>query len=471
MKKKTLLRLLTVLCVLLAAEFAFIGYMTFRENQEVPEPSTEPVLEADPTDNSTEPSTEPSQDPTEDSTEPSTEPKPQTRFLLTFTGDSTLGSAPSDFAKSHHFIQTVGTDYAFPYRNLYEYFANDDLTLVNLESVLADEGALAVKLFNFRAPTEFVQVLTSSSVEAVTLANNHTLDFGEDGYTTTKETLTSAGVAYVEQDRSTIYTTEGGLVVGLYAAAFLRDDDAMETEIAALKSQGAQLIIAAMHWGNEGSYRAAESQKEWAHDLIDAGVDIVWGNHPHTLQPIEEYGDGIIFYSLANCSFGGNIWPKDLDTAILQQEVILNPDGTVSLGELTRIPCRISSLENGQNNFQPTPYEEGSPEYDRVLSKLDGSFKGPDLVVDYSHLEPTKPTDPATPPEGGDTGGDTGGNTGGDSGGDTGGDTGGNTGGDTGGDSGGGSGDSGGGEAPPPEPPVTPDPPANPDPPPAPPAE
>ena len=160
----------------------------------------------------------------------------------------------------------------------------------------------------------------------------------------------------------------------------------MLNEIKHLRDQGAQLIVAAMHWGNEGQYRPTEIQKNWAHTLIDAGVDIVWGNHSHVLQPIEEYNGGIIYYSLGNCTFGGNTWPRDPDTAVLQQEVILGSDGSIKLGKLTIIPCRVSSVDSGLNNFQPTPYEEGSAGYDRVISKLEGTWKGADLIVDYSNM-------------------------------------------------------------------------------------
>ena len=119
-----------------------------------------------------------------------------------------------------------------------------------------------------------------------------------------------------------------------------------------------------------------------AHDAIDSGVDIVYGHHPHVLQRIEEYNDGIIYYSLGNFCFGGNQQPPDLDTAILQQQVIRHPDGAVELGELTIIPASISSIPV-KNNYQPTPYEEGSEEYQRVLDKLSGGYEGVQLNVSY----------------------------------------------------------------------------------------
>ena len=101
------------------------------------------------------------------------------------------------------------------------------------------------------------------------------------------------------------------------------------------------------------------------------------------LQNIEHYGDSVIFYSLGNFSFGGHMYPRDRDSALVQQEIIRRPDGTVELGELTVIPVCISSIPD-RNNYQPTPYEEGSEEYNRVFEKLQGLWKGRDLPVDYN---------------------------------------------------------------------------------------
>jgi poly-gamma-glutamate synthesis protein (capsule biosynthesis protein) len=334
-----------------------------------------------------------------------TEPQ-EIRYILTMAGDCTLAADPGNYASPHGFIETIGEDYGYPFRNVLEYFENDDFTLINLESVLADSGAAASKLFTFRGPLEYTQIMTSSSVEAVTLANNHTMDYGQAGYDSTTQALAGAGIQFVEEDKTALYTTETGLVIGLYADAFTFSEDAIRKNVADLRDQGAEIVICAFHWGTEGSYRPTEQQKTMAHAAIDAGADIVYGHHPHVLQPIEEYKDGYIFYSLGNFSFGGNNFPRDLDSAIVQVQLTRDEEGGVILEGMTLIPVSISSMEV-QNNFQPTPYEVGSEEYNRVLSKLDGTFDGPDLNVNYDHLKPTEPpatsepadpTDPAEPP-------------------------------------------------------------------------
>ena len=391
MKNRTVKILLMIVAVILAVDLGLVALIHFGGKQDILQaPPTVPTMPSVQTDPATEPETAPpatetSEEPTtEPTTVPTTEPPEPEHFLLTFAGDCTLGSDPQHYGVMYSLIHTVGEDYDYPFRNVAEYFRNDDFTIVNLEGVLTEStsGRDSSALFTFRGPTAYTQILTGSSVEAVTLANNHTMDYGKQGYASTTDALTAAEVTYVEKNATALYTTESGLTVGLYAAAFNIDLAGMKQAVSNLRSQGAEIVIAAVHWGNEGQYRPTPQQKQNAYAMIDAGVDIVYGSHPHVLQPIEEYGSGIIYYSMGNFCFGGNNYPRDLDSVVLQQEVIREPDGTIHLGQLTKIPCSVSSLPV-QNNFQPTPYEEGSEKYQRVLDKLSGAWTGADLVVDY----------------------------------------------------------------------------------------
>lgn len=355
-------------------------------------PVTLPVPETEDTrpsaaDEGTEPAAEETtQPPTEEVTEPPTEaptePGPET-FTLSFMGDCTIGSAPNQFNVMYSILWYIGEDYGYPFRNVIDYIKDDDLSVVNLEGTFCDPGTSSGARFTFRAPTEYVNVLTENSIEAVSFANNHTMDYRQTGYDSTLATLTEAGIPYVEKDGSMLMTTESGLTVGFYAISFALDEEDMTAELAALREQGAEVVIVSVHWGAEGSFRAAHTQTEIAHKAIDAGADIVYGHHPHVLQKIEEYNGGIIYYSLGNFIFGGHHWPQDLDSAILQQEIIRDLDGTISLGQLTIIPVSCSSLP-AQNDFCPTPYEPGSDKYERAMSKLLGTYTGPDLKVEYN---------------------------------------------------------------------------------------
>lgn len=310
---------------------------------------------------------------TGETTAPETEPQPE-RFLLTFVGDCTLGANPGNYYADTGFIKTVGEDYGYPFRNVMDYFASDDGTFLNLEGPLTDEGYPTKKAHVFRGPTAYVEILTGSSVEGVTLANNHTQDYGATGYASTVETLKQAGIPFVERDSSTIVTLDCGLTVGIYGAVYYHIDvEAMRTQLAEL-SKLADVVVFAPHWGTECTYAVTREQQEIGKAAIEAGADIVWGSHPHVLQPMETYQDGIILYSMGNFCFGGNIAAEDLDTAMIQIEILRDASGEVSLGAVQVIPCSLGSQE-GVNNFQPTPYSQDSQGYARVLAKLDGTFR------------------------------------------------------------------------------------------------
>ena len=156
------------------------------------------------------------------------------------------------------------------------------------------------------------------------------------------------------------------------------------TGIQKLKEAGADILIFAPHWGTEGSYKVTANQESFAHAAIDAGAHIVFGTHPHVLQKMEAYNGGYIFYSLGNFSFGGNTAPRDVDTAIAQ--VTVKKDGdSWAVDDYDLIPCRLSSTDS-KNDYCPRPYKEDEEGYTRALSKLDGSWTGSDLSVDYSFM-------------------------------------------------------------------------------------
>ena len=328
-----------------------------------------------------EPTEIPTQPPTEAPTTPPTEPQPE-HFVLTFVGDCTFGCNSKAANNKIAFPLTVGEDYGYPFRNVLDYFQNDDYSLINLEGVLGDQGKARYKKYVFRGSAEYTRIMTENGIEGVNLANNHSGDYGEEGYAETKRLLEEAGIDYVEHMSSRVITTESGLTIGIYAADSSLNPVDQEQILEDIRdlAQEAELVVCAFHWGVENTFKANESQQTLGRAAIDAGAHIVWGHHPHVLQPIEEYNGGVIYYSLGNFAFGGNSAPKDLDTVLLQQEVIRDVDGTIRLGELTRIPCSVGSV-SGRNNFQPTPYEPGSKFYDRVLSKLDSSYRGSNLPV------------------------------------------------------------------------------------------
>ena len=310
---------------------------------------------------------------------PTPTPEPE-YYSLHFVGDCTLASLPG-FPGGY--AEVVGDDYAYPFAETLDYFRDDDFTFANLEVALTESDVYVNKTYRFKAPAEYAKILTEGSVEFATLANNHVLDYGQQGYDDTKAAVAAEGIAYAGRDEWAVYETARGLKIGVYAVSFGTVDQ-IRAGIAAVQDAGADFVIAALHWGDEGSYRANADQITQGRAAIDAGADFVYGSHPHTLQPVEEYNGHYIYYSMGNWTFGGNTNPRDKDTLILHMTLRVDPDGSVTVAELENIPCSCSGTDNS-NNYQPVPLEPGSERYERVLSKLDGTFTGANLSIGYGY--------------------------------------------------------------------------------------
>ncbi len=291
-------------------------------------------------------------------------------ITLSFAGDCTLGT-DLDYGYSGSFMEMAdnqSTDYFFS--NVKDIFEADDLTVVNLEGPLTDGTQDADKTFAFRGEIWYTDILTEGSVEVVDVANNHSYDYGTEGYEDTLQAVSDAGIVASGYENTQIVDVNGVQVglVGMYELAegiAIKDD--MIERIESVKESGAQVVIVSFHWGTESQYYPESTQTELAYAAIDNGADLVVGHHPHVLQGIEEYNGKYIVYSLGNFCFGGNKNPSDKDTIIYQQTFTVDETGVLLDSDINIIPCSISSTSS-KNNFQPTPLE--GDEKTRVADKL-----------------------------------------------------------------------------------------------------
>lgn len=306
-----------------------------------------------------------------------TEPVQQ-RYVLTFAGDCTLGGVPENVAGGMGFLRVVGENYTYPLQNVRPWFEEDDCTFVNLEGPLTDTGYPIRDALSFWGVEAYSAILTEGSVEFASLSNDHIHDYGDIGYQNTQNVLEKAGIFSVERDKTSIITLENGLTIGVYGALLHEiKADTVKREIAALRESGVDVVIFVPHWGYENTYMPRTEDKALAYAAIDAGADIVFGTHPRVLQPVEQYHDGIILYSVGSLCVGGYLYPEDMDTALIQVTLTRDADGRIFVESWDAVPCSISSEEEW-NNFQPTPYAAGSKEYQRVMSKLEGTWKASD---------------------------------------------------------------------------------------------
>ena len=277
-------------------------------------------------------------------------------FKLTVAGDCTVGS-DTNFGYNgsiFEYFDKNDKDYSYFFSGVKKVFEDDDITLVNLEGTFTDSDIRREKAFNFKASPNFVNVLTKGSIEVVNIANNHSHDYEEQGYNDTKNTLEAANVDYCGNSKYLIKEVNG-IRVGFFGFLDIYGQRYADVKSAInyLKKENCDLIIASMHWGIEKDYIQSAEQVKMGHYLIDNGVDLVVGTHPHVIQGIEKYNNKYIIYSLANFMFGGNKNPADKDTFIFQQTFTFKNDALESDDNIRIIPASISSTRK-TNDYKPT---------------------------------------------------------------------------------------------------------------------
>lgn len=282
----------------------------------------------------------------------------ETTITISAAGDCTLGTDEGfNYKRSFKGKYDAVQDPAYFFQNVQPVFAQDDLTIVNMEGTLTEKTTREPKQFAFKGDAEYAKILTAGAVEAANLANNHSFDYGKKSYEDTITALEAEGISSFGYERTAVMDIKGVKVglAGVYELAEHIDckQDLLDN-IASLREQGAQIIIVSFHWGQEKENVPSDVQVELAHAAVDNGADLVLGHHPHVLQGIEEYKGKNIVYSLGNFCFGGNSAPSDMDTMIFQQTFTVK-DGKLQEDNVTNIlPCKISSAyEEGYNNYQP----------------------------------------------------------------------------------------------------------------------
>lgn len=293
-------------------------------------------------------------------------------LTLSVVGDCTLGTDETfDYDTSlNAYYENYGADYFL--QNVRSIFSADDLTIANFEGTLTDSDEREDKTFAFKAPASYASILSGSSVEAVNTANNHSHDYGDQGFDDTLAALDDAGIVHFGYDETAVMDIKGIKVgmVGIYELYdHLDREQQLKDNIAKVQADGAQLIVVIFHWGNETETVPDSNQTTLGRMAIDLGADLVCGHHPHVLQGIETYKGKNIVYSLGNFCFGGNSSPSDMDTMIYQQTFTIDADGVKNDNVTNIIPCSISSAAyDGYNNYQPTPAE--GDEATRILEKI-----------------------------------------------------------------------------------------------------
>ena len=280
---------------------------------------------------------------------------------LVFAGDTVLDDTAGKIIEQ-------GGD---PFSDFADYFAGADIRITNMECVVSTRGQANDKMYTFQAHPRVIPVL-QKHFDAVTLANNHSGDFGPDAFAQMLSLLKEAGLAQVGggmnlKDAHTplVFTRNGWRIAVLSynefhprsfeagfdipGVAWSEDQQVMEDIQTARRIHRADLVIPIMHWGWENERTANPRQRQLAKLMIDAGADAVIGGHPHVTQDVSVYKGKPIVYSV------GNFVMKETDNAFQRKGWVL----------------KMYFDKRGVTRFETLPVKidmEGIPSIDRAAS-------------------------------------------------------------------------------------------------------
>lgn len=283
-----------------------------------------------------------------------------------------MDSVILSFSGDVHFSEMILNNYdkdgisAIIDSEMLSYMKESDLMILNHEFVFSNRGeAMEDKEYTLRTDPEYVKILQELGTDVVSIANNHILDFGQDAFLDTLDTLEDAEIAYtgggrnLEEASKPVVKEINGQTFAFLAATRVSpsadwyagknhpgivqtyDATAFNTAIADADSKYDHVIVY-VHWGIEREEIPQDYQRTLAKGYIDAGADLIIGAHPHILQGFEYYKGVPICYSLGNYLFGNRT-----DETILLNATFEN-DGALSI---QLVPCK-------RNNYVLTKIAE-----------------------------------------------------------------------------------------------------------------
>lgn len=297
-------------------------------------------------------------------------------LTLSFVGDCSIGEMTGSEGKATSYSAVVAEKgMEWPFSLVADWLLQDDFTFANNEVVFTARRQHQDKKFNLKGAPANAQVYLYAGVDAVNTANNHAWDFYEDGYRDTLQALDEAGVPHFGSlyvgtkhgyDDLGVYDVKG-IRIGAMGFSYPQDSEGdlkkIKTRVETLREAGCSLVVLSLHWGREEQPSPQSWQFAFARKVIDLGVDVVWGHHPHVLQQVQFYKGKPIFYSTGNFTFG-SIKALDPDTGIFQLTYELSASGP-QLSRFSVIPCRTQ----GAGDFRP--YALTDPEEKaQMLKKL-----------------------------------------------------------------------------------------------------
>ena len=306
-----------------------------------------------------------------------TEEDSSINFTLTAIGDTLCHNTQYWDAYNS---ETKEYDFSYVYEDIKYYTKVADITVGSLETTFAGEDKGYSNYPTFNSPDSLATSLKKIGVDIISLAGNHALDYGYSGLCRTIDVLDEADISHLgtykteeEQEKLLIKNVKGVKIAFInytygtngipvpsdkkYCLNLI-DKNLISKQIEKAKEQNVDMIVACMHWGTEYKTVANNEQKELADYLFKNGVDIIIGNHPHVLEPMEKktitLDDGttkdvFVVYALGNFTAD----QRDeitRDSAILNLNITKNLDGKISINKVNYVPIYMYKDTNAKTH-------------------------------------------------------------------------------------------------------------------------
>ena len=271
---------------------------------------------------------------------------------------------------------------------------NDGLSIIDkgqYEALAAHGAAVAEALaqglpapeytfqaFWFKSKAANANIIKAGGVDIVSLDNNHINDYGAQGAEDTKLALDEAGVKWGNSGKIVYEEKEGFRIAFIFGTLYYAGAEANILPFLEEAKENSDYQVIYFHGGEEAVHEPESWKVNACHILADNGADLILGDHPHVLQPREEYNGVNIVYSLGNFCFGGNRHPENR-TIIFNEKLYIEKDlvnDTFTITDKTydMIPCYVYTGDT--NNWQPEIIEDEDIKQ-RVLDFMNGLLESP----------------------------------------------------------------------------------------------
>ena len=292
-------------------------------------------------------------------------------------------------------------DFSYVFDDVKSYTLSSDITIGNLETSFAGKERGYSNYPTFNSPDTLAKSIADIGVDVISTAGNHCLDMGFSGLSRTIDVLDNYNISHLgtykteESQKKFLYKDVNGVKISFIDYTYgtngipipsgknfcvnLINKNLIKSQIEKAKSEDADIIVACMHWGTEYKTSANDEQKELADFLFKSGIDIILGNHPHVIEPMEKktitLDDGstkdvFVVYALGNFTADQRA-EITRDSAILNLDITKDSDGKILINRVSYVPIYMYKNSAAKvHKFKILDIEKSIANYDSGDSSI-----------------------------------------------------------------------------------------------------